>query len=130
MQSSAFTMLVSPGTTDRRSLPDHAAHGRMRATVRLAVGTLSCSAHGASGLVTYVTPLEARLGQVEVVRTLEEHTYGSLREAISTGAVRPGYRLSADQLAKDLGVSRMPVVQALRRLASEGFVTAEPDIRR
>ena len=33
MQSSAFTMLVSPGTTDRRSLPDYAAHGRMRATV-------------------------------------------------------------------------------------------------
>jgi DNA-binding GntR family transcriptional regulator len=70
--------------------------------------------------------MHARLKQVEVVRTLEEHTYGSLREAISTGVVRPGYRLSADQLAKDLGVSRMPVVQALRRLASEGFVTAEP----
>jgi len=61
-----------------------------------------------------------------VVRTLEDHTYDSLRRAMSTGAFKPGERLSADRLAKELGVSRMPVVQALRRLTSEGFVTASP----
>jgi DNA-binding GntR family transcriptional regulator len=77
-------------------------------------------------LVTCVTALEARLGQLDVVRTLEDHTYDSLRRAMSSGALRPGERLSADRLAKDLGVSRMPVVQALRRLASQGFVTAVP----
>jgi DNA-binding GntR family transcriptional regulator len=70
--------------------------------------------------------VEARLGQLDVVRTLEDHTYDSLRRAMSTGAFKPGERLSADRLAKELGVSRMPVVQALRRLASEGFVTASP----
>ncbi|MGB8876411.1 MAG: GntR family transcriptional regulator [Solirubrobacteraceae bacterium] len=70
--------------------------------------------------------MEARLGQLDVVRTLEDHTYDSLRRAMSSGMLRPGERLSADRLAKDLGVSRMPVVQALRRLASQGFVTAAP----
>lgn len=70
--------------------------------------------------------MEARLGQLDVVRTLEDHTYDSLRRAMSSGAFKPGERLSADRLAKELGVSRMPVVQALRRLASEGFVTAVP----
>jgi DNA-binding GntR family transcriptional regulator len=70
--------------------------------------------------------MQGRLGQLDVVRTLEDHAYDSLRRAMSTGAFKPGERVSADRLAKDLGVSRMPVVQALRRLASEGFVTAVP----
>jgi DNA-binding GntR family transcriptional regulator len=70
--------------------------------------------------------MESRLTQLQGVRTLEDHTYESLRRAISSGVFEPGQRLSADGLAKDLGVSRMPVVQALRRLASEGFVAAEP----
>lgn len=70
--------------------------------------------------------MQRRLGQLEVVRTLEDQVYDSLRGAISSGALKPGERLSAEGLAKDLGVSRMPVVQALRRLASEGFVTAAP----
>ena len=45
--------------------------------------------------------------------------------AIRSGMFAPRERLSAEALSKELGVSRMPVVQALRRLASEGFVTVE-----
>jgi DNA-binding GntR family transcriptional regulator len=70
--------------------------------------------------------MEGQLGALGAIRTLEDHTYDSLRRAMSSGVFKPGERLSADRLARDLGVSRMPVVQALRRLASEGFVTAVP----
>jgi DNA-binding GntR family transcriptional regulator len=65
------------------------------------------------------------LEQLAGSRTLEDHTYERLRAALRSGVFAPSERLSADALSKDLGISRMPVVQALRRLASEGFVTAE-----
>lgn len=56
---------------------------------------------------------------------MEDAAYERLREALRSGAFAPGERLSAEALSKALGVSRMPVVQALRRLASEGFVTMD-----
>jgi DNA-binding GntR family transcriptional regulator len=65
------------------------------------------------------------LQQLQNPRRLEDEAYERLRAALRSGAFAPGERLSADGLSKQLGVSRMPVVQALRRLASEGFVTME-----
>ncbi len=59
-------------------------------------------------------------------KTLEEASYESLREAITSGRLKPGDRISVNQTAKDLGVSRLPVIHALRRLASEGFVQLRP----
>jgi DNA-binding GntR family transcriptional regulator len=38
----------------------------------------------------------------------------------------PGSRLNVEQLTRDLGVSRTPVWQAVRRLEQEGFVKVEP----
>lgn len=49
-----------------------------------------------------------------------------LREAIATGVLRPGERLNQADLAERLGVSRMPVREALRRLEAEGLVTMQP----
>jgi DNA-binding GntR family transcriptional regulator len=45
-----------------------------------------------------------------------------LRTAILTGALPPGARLRQEELAEQLGVSRMPVRQALNVLEREGFV--------
>lgn len=67
----------------------------------------------------------ALLQQLQNPRRLEDEAYERLRSALRSGAFAPRARLSADGLSKQLGVSRMPVVQALRRLASEGFVTME-----
>ena len=67
----------------------------------------------------------AVLQQLQNPRRLEDEAYERLRAALRSGAFAPGERLSAEALSKELGVSRMPVVQALRRLASEGFVTME-----
>ena len=67
----------------------------------------------------------AVLQELKNPRRLEDEAYERLRSALRSGAFAPAERLSADVLSKQLGVSRMPVVQALRRLASEGFVTME-----
>ena len=50
----------------------------------------------------------------------------SLRERILGGSLPPGERLVEGRLSEELGVSRMPVREALRQLASEGLVTIEP----
>jgi DNA-binding GntR family transcriptional regulator len=50
----------------------------------------------------------------------------SIRDRILTGHYSPGERLVEAQLSSELGVSRMPVREALRTLAAEGIVTIEP----
>lgn len=47
-----------------------------------------------------------------------------LRKAVLSGRYRPGERLVEDRLARDFGVSRNPVREAIRALASEGVVWA------
>lgn len=46
----------------------------------------------------------------------------SLREAILNGNYEPGKKLDQDLLASELNVSRTPIREALKVLASEGFV--------
>lgn len=50
----------------------------------------------------------------------------TLRRSIQRGSYRPGERLVEDRLARELGVSRIPVREALRVLASEGLVQIAP----
>lgn len=49
-----------------------------------------------------------------------------LREAILRGDFQGGDSLRQEDLAAQLGVSRMPVREALKQLESEGFVLSEP----
>lgn len=49
-----------------------------------------------------------------------------IREDILNGVYRPGDRLIEGKLSEDLGVSRIPVREALRELSAEGIVTIEP----
>lgn len=57
---------------------------------------------------------------------LREGVYQVLRTAIVEGDLTPGQHLAEQQLAEELGVSRTPVREALRRLALEGFVMVVP----
>jgi DNA-binding GntR family transcriptional regulator len=50
----------------------------------------------------------------------------SLRERILSGQLEGGERLVEGKLSDQLGVSRIPVREALRRLAAQGLVTIEP----
>lgn len=57
--------------------------------------------------------------------TLEVKAYRALRQAILDGTFGDGHRLVQDQLAESLGVSRIPVRDALKRLAADGLVTVD-----
>lgn len=63
----------------------------------------------------------------EIRRTsLGESVYLTLLEAICRGKLPRGTVLSAVQVSRQLRVSRTPVVEALRRLTSDGLLVAEP----
>jgi DNA-binding GntR family transcriptional regulator len=49
-----------------------------------------------------------------------------IREMILSGMVEPGEWLRQDELANTLGVSTMPIREALRQLQAEGLVTFQP----
>jgi DNA-binding GntR family transcriptional regulator len=57
--------------------------------------------------------------------TKTEWVYSTLRGRIITGAVKPGDRLRLTELALELGVSEMPVREALRMLDRDRLVTME-----
>ncbi len=60
--------------------------------------------------------------QLNPAQPLTAAAYESLRESICTGALAPGTRLIQSELADKLGVSRLPVHEALQQLRQEGFV--------
>ena len=54
--------------------------------------------------------------------TAEEAVTSALRDAILSGRLMPGERLAQAELARQLGVSRIPLRDALRRLGEEALV--------
>lgn len=61
-----------------------------------------------------------------IYASLAEQAYDLLEEKIVTLQLAPGAVLSEQQLAKELGVGRSPVREALQRLAHEGLVVVLP----
>jgi DNA-binding GntR family transcriptional regulator len=59
-------------------------------------------------------------------RTIEDTVHHMVAEAIIRGLYAPGERLAQDRIAETLGVSRIPVRAALRRLEAEGLVSFQP----
>ncbi|MYW69794.1 FCD domain-containing protein [Streptomyces sp. SID8379] len=55
-----------------------------------------------------------------------ERVMRTLRDQIIDGTRAPGSKLVEREIAQELGVSRLPVRDALRDLASEGLVTPRP----
>jgi DNA-binding GntR family transcriptional regulator len=64
--------------------------------------------------------------QAKIVRTPSgEHIASHIRRLIFEGELRPGMRVPQDAIAQELGVSRIPVREALIVLEREGWVTNE-----
>lgn len=59
-------------------------------------------------------------------RTLEDFVFVTLRKDIISHRIEAGQTLTLNDLEAMMGVSRTPIRQALRRLASAGFVTVLP----
>lgn len=64
--------------------------------------------------------------QLENYKPLREVVFETLREAIIGGQLSPGERMMEVQLAEEMGVSRTPVREAIRKLELEGFVVMIP----
>lgn len=56
------------------------------------------------------------------IRSVADQVYNVLLQRIVAGDLPPRTHLRQEALAEELGVSRTPLREALRRLASEGFV--------
>ena len=59
--------------------------------------------------------------------TAEEEAYGYVLGRIRSGAFKPGDRLVAEEIAAAIGMSRMPVRDAFRRLATQELLTLRPN---
>jgi len=59
-------------------------------------------------------------------RPLHEEAVGRLRELIVQGQLAPGERLNERLLSQQLGISRTPLREAIKLLASEGLVLLLP----
>ena len=59
-------------------------------------------------------------------RPLREIVYEELKRQILIGEIAPGTRMMEVELADDMGVSRTPVREAIRKLEKEGLVSIEP----
>ena len=59
-------------------------------------------------------------------QSLSDQVFARVQRDIMSGALRPDEPIRQDALAETLGVSKIPVREALTRLAQIGFVVAHP----
>jgi DNA-binding GntR family transcriptional regulator len=70
--------------------------------------------------------MTAQLVKLQAAPDLVDQVYRALLDAISDGTLAPGERITQEDLAEKLAVSRQPVLQALRLLKKDGFVLDAP----
>jgi DNA-binding GntR family transcriptional regulator len=68
----------------------------------------------------------AQLVSLEATPDLVDRVYSTLVDAISDGSLAPGQRITQEEIAQQLAVSRQPVLQAVRLLKKDGFVQDAP----
>jgi DNA-binding GntR family transcriptional regulator len=57
---------------------------------------------------------------------LPDVVYQSLRAQIISGTLKPGQRLRQEELSRELDVSRVPLREAMTRLAADGLIVLSP----
>lgn len=66
------------------------------------------------------------LAPIKTFASKKDAVYDSIRTAIFAGGFQPGERLVIDALARELGVSAIPVREALQLLQADGLVDIKP----
>jgi DNA-binding GntR family transcriptional regulator len=72
-------------------------------------------------------PVPRALDRLEQGGQLAERTYEAIKSAILVNRLPPGTPLSVPELARQLGVSRSPVREAVQRLIYDGLATHVPN---
>jgi len=88
-------------------------------STKIKIGILVCQS------ILRELDLRVRLKPIElqVYNPLSDLVFDRLRQSILNGNFKPGQRLVERTLARELGTSRTPVREALRKLELEGLVT-------
>lgn len=68
-------------------------------------------------------PLVGVMPPIDRTQSPVEQAYQHILQSIIAGELKPGMRIPAEAVAEALGVSRMPVRDALRRLEGDGAIT-------
>ncbi|MEP3275561.1 MAG: GntR family transcriptional regulator [Stappiaceae bacterium] len=83
------------------------------------MGSDQISTSNGSGILDGVDPSETPVLRLVGSRvTLADRVYSQIRKALMSGQFLPGQTLTIDNLSSQLGVSHMPVREALRRLSA------------
>ncbi|MDI7773985.1 GntR family transcriptional regulator [Asticcacaulis sp. EMRT-3] len=77
-----------------------------------------------------VARLEASAGGIGAEARIHDQVYDRLAEALIQGQIPPGKSVSLRGLAENLGVSPMPVREAVRRLIAERALEVQPSNKR
>ena len=70
--------------------------------------------------------MTAQLVKLQASPDLVDQVYRALLDAVSDGSLAPGTRVTQEDLAERLAVSRQPVLQALRLLKKDGLLLDAP----
>lgn len=70
--------------------------------------------------------MTAQFVKLQTAPDLVDRVYRVLLDAISEGSLAPGAKLTQEEIAEQLAVSRQPVLQALRLLKKDGLVHDAP----
>lgn len=66
------------------------------------------------------------LSKIQIRPDFVDEVYKTLLDAISDGTLQPGARITQEEIAEQMNVSRSPVLQALRLLKKDGLVKDAP----
>ncbi len=62
-----------------------------------------------------------------LVRTLSDQIFDIVRDRVLSGAIPPGAVVRQEALAAELGVSKIPLREAMARLEQDGLLTSHPN---
>jgi DNA-binding GntR family transcriptional regulator len=82
---------------------------------------------GLHTVCSFAVPRILEDGQAPLNRNASVAATELIRAAIVEGRLEPGQRLKEEELARELGISRTPVREALLFLQAEGLVESEPN---
>src|SRR5438067_1436259 len=60
--------------------------------------------------------------------TMKDRAYAHIRDKLLLGAIPVGDRVSDVEIARELGISRTPVREAIAHLEAEGLIEQQPGI--
>jgi DNA-binding GntR family transcriptional regulator len=70
--------------------------------------------------------MDAKLIKIQARVDYVDEVYKTLLDAITDGSLAPGTRITQEEIAEQLAVSRSPVLQALRLLKKDGLLEDAP----